>query len=161
MNTAPVMHLAQHPNEVEMALWFHDSIYKTGTADNEERSAYLAYKIARQIGLYESFAQRTKRLILATKHTATPQDIDAKILTDVDLTILGRPIPEFDAYEANIRKEYAWVELEAFNTARSRILQGFLERETIYATAFFKEKYEAQARKNIERSIARLKRAND
>jgi predicted metal-dependent HD superfamily phosphohydrolase len=46
-----------------------------------------------------------------------------------------------------------------FAEARARILASFLARTAIYSTAFFREKYEAQARWNLARSIARLEGA--
>jgi predicted metal-dependent HD superfamily phosphohydrolase len=71
--------------------------------------------------------------------------------------VLGKPEKEFDAYEVGIRKEYDWVPLADFCTGRSKILQSFINRPSIYLTEIFRDKYESAARKNLERSIKRLK----
>ena len=34
-----IQHLAKHPEEIALALWFHDAIYKIGRNDNEQKSA--------------------------------------------------------------------------------------------------------------------------
>jgi len=144
-------HLIENKAEVEIALWFHDAIHY-----NEEESAELAYRILKEQGLL-SFGQRVSDLILTTKHNKIPEQNDAKFLVDIDLSILGKPVGEFDEYERNIRKEYDWVPEELFRPKRANILQEFLNRPIIYFTDFFRQKYEEQARINLERSLAGLK----
>jgi predicted metal-dependent HD superfamily phosphohydrolase len=39
---------------------------------------------------------------------------------------------------------------------RQAILEGFLRRPVLFSTAFFRERLEAPARANLQRSIARL-----
>jgi predicted metal-dependent HD superfamily phosphohydrolase len=100
--------------------------------------------------------KRVETLILATRHAAIPTEPDAHLLVDIDLSILGRPPREFDAYEAKIRQEYAWVSDDAFRQGRRAILELFLGRRSIYQTAFFREQFEAQARENLTRSMISL-----
>lgn len=152
-----VQELVQQHDLVEFAIWYHDVIYDTKAKDNEEQSAQLAYDVCLDAKLPHDFANGTKDLILATKHDAVPQGIDARLLIDVDLSILGIPTLEFDEYEQNIRREYSWVPEDQFRQGRSQILQMFLDRDSIYLTDIFKGKYESQARENLQRSIDALR----
>ena len=148
-----VRYLAAHPDAMEMALWYHDAIYDTHAADNEEQSAALAADILREASVPETFVQKVARLIMATKDHTAAEDQDTRLLVDIDLAILGQPAPRFDAYERQIRQEYAWVPHAAFVEGRTRILHTFLHRAAIYATDHFRQHYEAQARINIARSL--------
>jgi predicted metal-dependent HD superfamily phosphohydrolase len=152
-----VQELVQQPDLVEFGIWYHDVIYDTKAKDNEEQSAQLAYDVCLAAGLQKDFANRTRGLILATKHDAVPQGIDTRLLIDVDLSILGKSAEKFDKYEQNIRREYSWVPEDQFRQGRSAILQMFLDRDSIYLTDFFKGKYESQARVNLQRSIDALR----
>ena len=152
-----VRHLATNPDAVELALWYHDAIYDTKTKDSEERSAALAVEEARNASLPDSFGQSVANLIMATKHTTAPTDPDVQLLVDIDLSILGQSEDKFDEYERQVRKEYEWVAEDAFVAGRSSILKSFLDRTTIYSTRFFFNKYEVQARRNIAKSLARLR----
>ncbi|HEY4514613.1 MAG TPA: N-methyl-D-aspartate receptor NMDAR2C subunit [Candidatus Paceibacterota bacterium] len=152
-----IRHLATNPDAVELALWYHDAIYDTKAKDSEERSAVLALEMARDASLPDNFGQSVANLILATKHSDSPTDPDAQLLVDIDLSILGRSEKKFDEYELQVRREYEWVPKNAFVTGRSAILKSFLDRPTIYSTQFFRNKYEAQARRNITRSLAHLR----
>ncbi|MBI2449979.1 MAG: N-methyl-D-aspartate receptor NMDAR2C subunit [Candidatus Nealsonbacteria bacterium] len=148
--------LLTEPNAVEMAIWFHDFFYDTYRKDNEKRSAGVAKDILKAASLPHAFGKRVTELILVTKHDIPPADFDARIIADIDLASLGYSEKIFDENTAKIRKEYDWVPKEIFNKGRIKILKAFLDRPTIYLTQFFRDKYEAQARKNLARAIAKL-----
>lgn len=147
---------AQHPDEVETAIWFHDAVYLPGSPDNEDRSADLARTTLGGSGVPTQLADRVAELILATRHVTIPTEPDAALLCDIDLSILGRTPDAFAEFERRIRREYAWVPEPAYRSARSEILRGFLGRRSIYRTDDFRSRYEGQARQNLERLIAKL-----
>lgn len=151
-----VRDLASNPDAVELALWYHDAVYDTKTKDSEERSAALAVEMARNASLSDNLGQSVANLIMATKHSATPSDPDVQLLVDIDLSILGQSEDRFDEYEQQVRKEYEWVTEGAFVAGRSAILKSFLDRPNIFATQFFRDRYETQARQNIVRSFDHL-----
>lgn len=147
---------AAHPDEVELALWFHDAVYAIRAPDNEQKSADWARSAMREAGIPEASVQRVYALVMVTRHDCAPQTPDQEILLDVDLSILGARPQVFDAYEDQIRAEYAAVPVADFRSNRRRILQGFLDRPKIYHTPEFGTRLEAQARENLRRSIAAL-----
>lgn len=152
-------HLADHPDEVEMALWLHDITYDTRRKDNEERSAQFGYELSKEMGLSDSFRRKAYNLILVTKHKMVPEKIDAKLVVDIDLSGFGLPEEKFDENNKNIRKEYSWVPEERFKAGRAAILQEFLppNRPYIYCTDFFRRKYETKARRNLKRLLTQLR----
>lgn len=147
------MGLANHPSEVEMALWFHDAIYDPHAKDNEQRSADWAVAELTRHGVGAASVQRVHALIMATCHSATPSDPDQQLLVDIDLSILGAHPARFAEYDRQVSAEYGWVETGVYQTKRKTVLKGFLARSAIYSTAFFRERYEQQARANLERLI--------
>ena len=86
-----------------------------------------------------------------------PGEPDVQLLVDIDLSILGQPETKFDEYERQVREEYEWVPEDQFVVGRSAMLKSFLDRPNIFATQFFSNKYEKQARANIARSLASLR----
>lgn len=148
---------AERLGEVELALWFHDAIYDTTRHDNEERSAEWARSVVTQAGLGASVGDSVAALIMATRHDAVPADADARLVVDVDLSILGAPPLRFDEYEHDIRAEYRWVPDALFRRKRREILRGFLARGELFNTPRMRAAHERPARANLERSLARLK----
>jgi pantetheine-phosphate adenylyltransferase len=151
-----VINLIENPGQVEMAIWYHDAIYNSRATDNEEKSAELARQRLERSRLKPSFVDGVIDLILGTKHTTIPKTSDEKYMRDIDLSNLGKSEKEFNAVGSDIRDEYDWIPEEQFRQGRSAILQGFLERDSIYFTDFFKQKYENQARRNLENSKGKL-----
>lgn len=165
----------ENADEIELALWFHDAIYNTHQApmpqastpqvraDNEALSALWMKRVATAAGLQQSGSSgeganiaRIESLILATRHAALPVSDSEQLLVDIDLSVLGADERAFAAYEKNIRLEYLWVEESLFRAKRAEILQQFLDREPLYHTPFFHDRYEARAKQNLAASIRKL-----
>jgi predicted metal-dependent HD superfamily phosphohydrolase len=146
---------------VQAAIWFHDAVYDTRREDNEERSAALAEERLAGMASEERIA-RIAAMIRATAGHGLPDFADAgsrhdcALFLDMDLSILGSPEADFDAYEAAVRREYDWVPEPQWRQGRRAVLAGFLVRPSIYATARFQASHEAAARRNLTRAIARL-----
>ena len=135
---------------LELALWYHDAIYDTRAQDSEERSAALAGRVAREMGLSEESAGRVAALIRLTKTHEVPEgDLGAAYLVDIDLAILGSEPDRFAEYDRQIRQEYGWVPAEFYEPRRRQVLAGFLGRPAIYRTPLFHARYEQQARANL------------
>ena len=148
--------LAQYPDEVEAALWFHDAVYRPAASDNENQSAELARTALSMGAVPREVADRTAALVLATRHAGVPNSPDEQLICDIDLSILGREPGIFDAFERGIRREYAWVPEPMYRRERSAVLSGFLRRRSIYQTDQFRQRYEALARANLQRLLDQL-----
>ena len=94
---------------LRFALWFHDAIYDTHAHDNEERSAALAAQVAR--------GGEARCAVLREGHgpdygdEACGATCGASCAGDGGRRSrdLGKVQSEFDEYERQIRREYAWV----------------------------------------------------
>ncbi len=144
------------PSLVRLAGWFHDAIYDTRAADNEERSAVLAETTCASWDLSSEDTALVGRLIRATR-THQADDGDAAVLLDADLFILAAPEAAYDAYAAAIRQEYAWVPEDEFRRGRTHVLQGFLERERIFRLEWMHGWFEELAQGNLAREIEHLR----
>lgn len=152
--------LAVEPDEVEMALWFHDAIYDVMAHDNEARSAEWAAQALADAGVPTARVERITQHILATRHSALPEGRDQALLVDIDLAILGAESVRYQAFERQVREEYAWVPEPLFRQKRAEVLEGFLGRTQLYNTPALREALEAQARVNLAGAIAALRRGS-
>ena len=141
---------------VEAAIWFHDVVYDPHRNDNENRSAEWAAHAMGSAEISSVITDRVAALIRMTAHTSPAGDRDGALLCDIDLSILGRGAAEFDEYQRRIREEYAWVPAPLYRAGRTRILTAFLDRERIYLTPYFHDRYESAARENLRRALEEL-----
>jgi predicted metal-dependent HD superfamily phosphohydrolase len=142
----------------EAALWFHDLVYRPAATDNEARSAELARAALVEGGTTEATADEVARLVRVTDHVAAPEDPVGELVCDVDLSILGRPAEEFEAYERRIREEYRQVPEPLYRAGRVRVLGKLLSRDPLFRTDYFRRRYEDSARRNLRRSLDSLAR---
>jgi len=145
-----------HPNEVELAIWFHDAVYKPFSLSNELDSANWAKEFLCSVNYKEDGIERIHQFIMATLHNGEALSHDAKLLVDIDLSILGTSNAVYDTFEKNIRREYRLVPSIIYRKKRKQLLSTFIDRRFIYNTAEYQEQYEEQARKNIKRALSTL-----
>ena len=148
--------LANNCTAVEVALWFHDAIYKPYSSSNELKSANWALNFLKEQKNDDTFSENVHSLIMATLHNTNPKGNDEQLIVDIDLSILGSQKEVYAQFEKNIREEYKFVPNILYKKKRKEILSGFLKRERIYMHDFFHEKLEDLARVNIVNTIEKL-----
>lgn len=138
-------------DSVEFAIWFHDAIYEPLSNHNEAKSAqYFTDHLGSFVG--GKLVEDVERLIMATDPTRSRSGReDEDLIIDIDLSILGAPPEDYEAYQSAVRSEYSSVPDAEFFAGRSSILQCFLSQR-IYATEFFGQ-LEEQARSNIKKEL--------
>lgn len=150
----------QCPDEVELALWFHDAVYDPFRQDNELKSAQWAQAFLQSQNADPVKTQRVYQLIMATCHGAF-SDTDAQAdshpdqnwMLDIDLAVLGASFDDYRAYEQAIRSEYLEVPLAIYCQKRAELLKGFLQAASLYQTQVFRAEREQQARDNMSWAI--------
>lgn len=149
--------LLQDKTATDLAILYHDIVYDASRKDNEEASADRAAAELKQLGISDERITRVTALIHATKHhTADGAISDLHYLLDFDLGALGGSQQVYDVYAEGIRKEYSMYPDALYNPGRKSVLNHFLGMDFIYKTPYFRERYETQARQNLQREYNSL-----
>lgn len=148
-------HLAEDPDGIELAIWFHDAVFDPEAGDNELRSAELFDSL---LGphLPRERAAHIRRLIRDTEHPNEPEDNDARLMVDIDLSSFALPWDEFMRDTSAIVSECAHISEPRRVAGKRWFLNELLTRPSIYLTAHFRERLETQARSNMERHLRDL-----
>ena len=136
----------------EFAIFYHDIVYDVSRNDNEEKSALLCEKQLNYLGISNKLKNQVTQLIRETKTHKASSATNALFL-DADLAILGSDWKRYKEYLQNVRKEYLIYNDDVYNLGRKKVLKQFLKQERIYISEYFYERYEQQARKNIEQEL--------
>jgi len=143
-----------------VAAWFHDAVYDPQALPgaNEAASADLARESLRQLGFDEDDRQTVAALVEMTAgHDLDGDEPVGAAFHDADLWVLSAPEERFDEYCAQVREEYAHVDEDAYRAGRAAILEPLLHRDRIYRTTAALREWEAAARVNLGRELARLR----
>jgi predicted metal-dependent HD superfamily phosphohydrolase len=141
---------------VEWATWYHDVVYRPGRRDNELRSAARAGEALEALGLLQ-LEPRVVELVVATRsHEAKTGDDAALLFLDADLAILGSEPSVYLRYAGGVRQEHRSIPASLYARGRRAFLKGMLARSSIFHTAHFTDRYERQARENMQAELERL-----
>lgn len=134
------------------AITYHDLVYNTFKSNNEQRSAEIMVKRLTNIQFPVEAITFCKALILATKKHE-PGDPEINLFTDADLSILGADAHAYKEYAVQIRHEYSFYPDVLYNAGRKKVLMHFLKMPTIYKTKEFSDRYEVNAKRNVEAEL--------
>lgn len=135
---------------VEKAIWYHDAVYNPYSVRNELNSISLLPTITEYNA---SLIDAVRDAILATMcHTITQDKISlsTQVMLDIDLSGFGKPTSECLENGENVRNEYYKTNNLDFYTGRLKFLQTIMERESLYYTDYFRDKYHEQSQKNMK-----------
>ncbi len=141
----------------QLALLFHDAVYVPGSApgENERLSALLMRATMAAFDLGQLDLDRASRIVEATTHAAPPP-LEAARVCDLDLWRLAAPWKTFQRHSLGIRHEYLHLHADeaAFWAARRTFYKSTLAKPALFATAYFRDRFEAAARENLRRALA-------
>ncbi len=141
----------------QLALLFHDAVYVPGAGkgENERLSGLLMRATVPPHDLSPIDLAKADRIIEATTH-AEPPSAEAARVCDLDLWRLAAPWAEFQRHASGIRHEYLHLHADeaAFWAARNAFYKSMLTKPHLFATRYFRDRFEAAARTNMERALA-------
>lgn len=144
-------------NAIELAIWYHDAIYKPLSTTNEQDSADLLRAVSDRLGFDKSIVKDAERLVLITAHHKMATAFDEQMLADIDCSILATDPRRYDQYAKAVRSEYAEVIDSEYRAGRLKFLDGVLFQRAIFHTQWAHElDYDNRARLNISREINQL-----
>jgi predicted metal-dependent HD superfamily phosphohydrolase len=138
-------------------LYYHDIVYNALKSNNEAKSAELATKRMQAIAVPDEKIALCESQILATKSHQLSTNSDTNYFTDADLSILGASEDVYRNYYQNVRKEYSIYPDMIYKPGRKKVLQHFLTMDSIFKTPYFYEKFETQARKNLQMELDEMR----
>lgn len=140
-------------NCILFTLFYHDIIYKATKSDNEQKSADFAEEKMLQLSIPKTLIEKCKNQIMATKTHLLNQNSDTNYFTDADLSVLGQDWNSYQDYFKNVRKEYSIYPDLLYNPGRRKVLNHFLAMEKIYKTDYFSQKFESNAKLNLQKEL--------
>jgi predicted metal-dependent HD superfamily phosphohydrolase len=112
-----------------IAAWFHDAVYRPGSAANEEESAALLGELLQPLTARRELIARAAELICGTARPLAAETRAAGALADADLAILAEEASVYRAYAAAIRAEYGALDDASFRAGRAAFLREVLEAQ--------------------------------
>lgn len=146
----------QRPDEVEMAIWFHDVIYAPMGRENEANSVRFFEEVSCN-HMRSEFVASVGDLIMVTTHRDPPESADQKYICDIDMSSFGTTWERFLTDSKNLKRESPAPDAE-FYAGKCRFLRAILNRPRIFLTDYFYARYERQARGNIAYILSLIER---
>ena len=142
--------------DTQLAVWYHDIVYRPGRNDNETKSVARLQSDGYMLGIDRKIIDAASELILATVKHQSNGRVCCDYFLDADMAILGAHPQEYQRYAEAIAKEHKRVPRFMFRRGRAQFLRKALAGPKIYLTEHFSKKFEYRARQNISAELSSL-----
>uniref|UniRef100_A0A1B6L420 Uncharacterized protein n=1 Tax=Graphocephala atropunctata TaxID=36148 RepID=A0A1B6L420_9HEMI len=157
----------KNPVAVAFALFFQYLEYNPKSIDYNKKNIELftTFFSDCELGLESPLYSEVLSLLEAADTSSTEEhktdgaigSEDRHYFLDLDMVVLGSEPEQYIIYANKVKEEYHFLPQPVYNDLRVKVLQNFLQIPNIFATKEFREKYEAQARSNIQKEVDSLK----
>ncbi|XP_011308493.1 uncharacterized protein [Fopius arisanus] len=158
--------LLKNPRALLLALFFQNFEYDPKALDGENQNIdhFVAFAGEAEIPEDDELRNETCALLKAAATHSTEEhkvdgafgSEDAHYLLDLDMAVLGSASEAYAEYREKIRGEYSFLSEPMYTALRLKVLQNFVQIPNIFATKEFREKFEEQARLNIQAEVELL-----
>lgn len=163
--------LAEQARDIDalrLAAWFHGAAFDvspSAVAQGEggidiPASARFATEKLSSLGMSVEAVAKIAALIESLYRHKASEDIDAQVLSDADLAVLGADPEDYLDYLRSIREEYRAYSDAEFRQTRLRIVESLLARPQLFYT-HMAGAWEDQARENLRAEQERLQKATE
>lgn len=155
---------ARNPDALRLAAWFHgvrfdvsaQAVAQAKDGLDIHAGALKAQGVLTSLGMPQPQVQRVVGLIESLEgHRGDPDDIDAQVLSDADLSILAADPEDYLDYMCQLRREYSAYDDAEFVSARSQVVSALLARRQLFWT-HAASAWEELARENLRAELERL-----
>ena len=141
-----------------LAIIFHDIVYNPRASKNEEMSVDCLFNVIKTYRGQLShedirFYGEVATIIMDTKKHYYPTTDLSKVVLDLDLERLSRPLEEVKYFTNLIRQEYSFVDDKTFNDGRKEFYLQFLNTEPAFSTEYGRKLWEPKAKENINQLL--------
>ncbi|XP_012255186.2 uncharacterized protein LOC105685553 [Athalia rosae] len=152
-----------NPRAVLIALLFQNFEYdpKALDCDDKNMQHFNTFADEAEIPMDDKLRKEVCALLkAAATHSTDAHKVggafggeDAHYLLDLDMAVLGAELDKYTEYTERVRGEYSFLSPPMYTALRLKVLQNFLQIPNIFATKEFREKFEEQARLNIQAEV--------
>ena len=155
---------ARNPDALRLAAWFHgvrfdvsaQAVAQAKDGLDIHAGALKAQGVLTSLEMPQPQVQRVVGLIESLEgHRGDPDDIDAQVLSDADLSILAADPEDYLDYMCQLRREYSAYDDAEFVSARSQVVSALLARRQLFWT-HAASAWEELARENLRAELERL-----
>ncbi|XP_015608136.1 uncharacterized protein LOC107273958 [Cephus cinctus] len=156
----------KNPKALLLALFFQNFEYDPKALDGEDKNLEHFNTFAEEAGISndsELHSETCALLKAAATHSTEAHKVggafggeDAHYLLDLDMAVLGAEPERYAEYRERIRGEYSFLSEPMYTALRLKVLQNFVQIPNIFATKEFRDKFEEQARQNIQDEVELL-----